>query len=93
MADIKFYELDCGVKAKENEEYGCEVCRGLVDTEYNIAIKADYYPTFEEAEEFIKEDLKRLGYDGVYGITPIEEWEVHEFFDDSDIDDWKILSQ
>ena len=47
MADVKFYELDCGVKAKENEEYGCEVCRGLVDTEYSIAIKADHYPTFE----------------------------------------------
>lgn len=93
MADIKFYELDCGIKAKENEEYGCEICRGLVDTEYSIAIKADHYPTFEEAEEFIKEDLKRLGYDGVYGITPIEEWEVHEFFDDSNIDDWKILGQ
>lgn len=91
--EIKFYELECGVKAKENEEYGCEVCRGLVDTEYSIAIKADHYPTFEEAEEFIKDDLKKLGYDGVYGITPIEEWEVHEFFDDSNIDDWKILTK
>lgn len=91
--EIKFYELDCGVKVKENEEYGCEICRGLVDTEYSIAIKADHYPTFEEAEEFVKEDLKQLGYDGVYGITPIEEWEVHEFFDDSNIDEWKILTQ
>ena len=65
--EIKYYELNCGVKAKEEEKdlYGCEICRGLVDTEYSIAIKADHYPTFEEAEEFIKEDLKIFGYDGV----------------------------
>ena len=25
--EIKYYELECGVKAKEGEEYGCEVCR------------------------------------------------------------------
>lgn len=58
--EIKYYELECGVKAKEDEEYGCEICRGLVDAEYSIAIKADHYPTFEEAEKFIKEDLKNL---------------------------------
>lgn len=91
MLDYKFYELDCGVKAKDNEEYGCEICRGLVDTEYSIAIKADHEPTFEEAEKFIKEDLKRLGYDGVYGITPITEEEVHQFFDYSNINNWKVL--
>lgn len=90
---VEFFELECGVKAIEGKEYGCEICRGLVDTEYSIAIKADHHPTFEEAEEFIKEDLQRLGYDGVYGITPITEYEVHQFFDDSRIDEWKILSR
>lgn len=30
--EIKYYELNCGVKAREGEEYGCEICRGLVDT-------------------------------------------------------------
>lgn len=93
MSEIKFYELNCGEKAEEGQEYGCEVCRGLVDIGYSIAIKADHYPTFEEAEEFIKDDLKRLGYDGVYGITPITEYEVHSFFDDSNIDNWKVLNK
>ncbi len=93
MSEIKFYELNCGEKAEAGKEYGCEVCRGLVDTEYSIAIKADHYPTFEEAEEFIKEDLKRLGYDGVYGITLLTEDEVHSFFDDSNIDNWKVLTR
>ena len=75
--NIKYYELNCGVKATEEEikngaENGCEINRGLIDTEYSIAIKADHYPTFEEAEEFIKDDLKKFGYDGVYGITPYQ---------------------
>lgn len=52
MSDIKFYELNFGEMAKVGNKYDCEVCRGLVD--YSIAIKADHYPTFEEAEEFIK---------------------------------------
>ena len=55
--EIKYYELECGVKANEDEEYGCEICRGLVDTEYSIVIKADHYPTFEEAEEFINSHI------------------------------------
>lgn len=93
MLDYKFYELECGLKASENDKknYPDEICRGLIDTEYSIAIKADHKPTFEEAEKFIKEDLKKFGYDGVYGITPITEEEVHQFFDDSNIDNWKIL--
>lgn len=91
--EVKYYELNCGIKAKENEEYGCGVCRGLVDAEYSIAIKADHYPDFEEAEEFIKEDLKRLGYDGVYGITPLTEEEVYSFFDTENIDNWKVLKR
>lgn len=95
---IKYYELNCGVKATEEEikdgtENGCEISRGLVDTEYSIAIKADHYPTFEEAEDFIKDDLKKFGYDGVYGITPLSEDELHSFFDTENIDKWKVLSK
>ncbi len=92
MSEIKFYELHCGDKAKEGQEYDCETCRGLVDAEHSIAIKADHYPTFEEAEEFIKDYLKKFEYDGVYGITPLTEDEVHSFFDDGNIDSWKVLT-
>lgn len=61
---IKYYELNCGVKATEEEikngtENGCEISRGLIDTEYSIAIKADHYPTFEEAEDHF-ETVKEL---------------------------------
>lgn len=90
---VQFYELNCGVKARENEEYSCEVSRGLIDAEYSIAIKADHYPTFKEAEEFIKADLKKFNYDGVYGITPLTEAELYAFFDTENIDKWGVLTR
>lgn len=34
-----------------------------------------------------------ISYDGVYGITPITEYEVHQFFDDSNIDNWKVMKR
>ena len=91
--EVKYYELNCGVKAKSGEKYECEINRGLVEVEYSIAIKADHYPTFEEAEEFVKEDLKKFGYDGVYGITPLTEQELYSFFDTENINEWKILTK
>ena len=87
--DYGFYELGLGTKTSETNP-DC-VCRGLLDSEYSIAIKADHSPDFNEAEEFIKDDLKRLGYDGVYSITEITEDEVYKFFDTDNIDNWKVL--
>ncbi len=94
--EIKYYEISCGVKATKKDiecgsKNGSEICRGLIDTEYSIAIKADHYPTFEEAEEFIREDLKKFGYDGVYGITPLTKEELYSFFDTENIDNWNVL--
>lgn len=96
--EVKYYELNCGRKATEEELRNStgnesEICRGLIDAEYSIAIKADHYPNFEEAEEFIKDDLKRFGYDGVYGITPLTEQELYSFFDTENIGKWKVLSK
>lgn len=88
--EIKFYELEFGIKVEGNE---CDSCRGLVDTGYSVAIKSDHEPSFEEAEEFIKNDLDKFGYDGVYGITPLTENEVYTFFDTDNIDNWKVLSK
>ena len=59
---------------------------------YSMAIKGEREPnTFEEAEEFLKEDMKRLGYTGINSITEIEEWECHKFFDDSNFDNWLVF--
>lgn len=91
--EVGFYELRCGVLPKQNNNSDCKICRGLVDTEYSIAIKADHYPTFEEAEKFIKDDLKRFGYDGVYEIVPLTKEELFSFFDTENIDKWKVLTK
>lgn len=96
MKDVEFYEVACGVKAEgvegEIAENGCVISNGMVDSDYSIAIKSDHYPTIEEAEEFIKSDLERFGYDGVYGITLLTEQEVYSFFDTENIDGWKVLT-
>lgn len=87
--NIQYYEIGFGTKTDDATE---DVCRGLCDSEYSIAIKATHYPTFEEVEKFVSEDLKQFGYDGVYSITPLTEEEVYSFFNTDNIDNWKILS-
>lgn len=84
---IRYFELGLGYK--DDELFGT----GDYDEPYSMTIKADYYPNFKEAEEFIKEDMQRMGYTGINSITEIEEWEVHKFFDDSNIDNWKVLTK
>lgn len=97
--EIKYYEINFARKATGEElkngmaKNGSEICEGLVDSDYSIAIKADHYPDIEEVEEFVKDDLKKFGYDGVYGITPLSEDELYSFFDTENIDKWKILSK
>ena len=97
--EIKFYEIEFGQKFNEKSESpyetddGIPIVHGMVDVGYSIAIKADHYPSLQEAEIFCKEDIEKFGYDGVYGITPLTKQEVHSFFDDSNIDNWKILSK
>lgn len=88
--EIQFYEVAFGKKADENTD--CEdVCNGLYDTEYGVAIKATHYPTIEEVEAFVKEDLEIYGADGVYSVTPITEDEVYSFYDTERIGEWKVL--
>ena len=97
--EIKFYEIELGKKSNGKSESpyetdnGIPIVNGMIDAEYSIAIKADHYPSIKEAEIFCQEDIKNFGYDGVYDITPLTEQEVHSFFDDSNIDNWKILGK
>ena len=88
--DIKFYDLSLGIKAKEDDSKD-EIFRGLIDTGRYFTIKADHYPTFEEAEKFIEKFFDELGVDGVYGITELSDAEVNTYFDDVGPNDWPIL--
>lgn len=82
---MKYFELGLGYK--EDKEFRT----GDYEEQYSIAIKADHYPSFDEAERFIAEDMKAMGYTGINSITEIEEWECHSFFDDSNFDNWPVL--
>lgn len=83
---IRYFELGFGYK--EDKDFRT----GDYEEEYSMAIKADHYPSFEEAEEFVALSMKEWGYTGINSITEIEEWEVHKFFDDDNIDNWKVLT-
>ena len=66
--EIKFYEIELGKKfnGKSESPYetddGIPIVNGMIDAEYSIAIKADHYPSLQEAENFCKEDIEKFGY-------------------------------
>lgn len=68
------YEIQLGVIANGAKN-------GNID--YNppalILVETDHYPTIEEIEQTFEKEIKVLGCDCVYGITPIEEWELEVY--------------
>ncbi len=84
---MRYFALGLGYK--DDQYFGT----GDYEEQYSMAIKADHYPSFDEAEEFIKKDMENMGYTGISSITEIEEWEVHKFFDDENLDSWPVLTE
>lgn len=69
---MKYFELGLGNSIEEDWE----------TFDYSMCIKGEREPKdMEEANEFIKEDLKMLGYKTVVSITEIPEKEAQTFFD------------
>ena len=59
-------------------------CREYTDEtvgDYSICIIGERKPTYEEAENFCKEDMKTMGYKYVVAIREIDSEEAHTFFD------------
>lgn len=44
-----------------------------------ILIDANHYIKIEEVEDIFKNEILSLNCDCVYGITPLEEWELKEY--------------
>ena len=61
------------------------------DDTYSICIIAEHYPSIEEAIKFCKEDMKKLKYEFVRGITNISKEEAYSFFDMEDEKAFPIL--
>lgn len=75
--DRKYYEIEFDNDVR---------CRDLADTDetvgdYSICIIGERKPTYEEAEEFCKEDMKKTGYKYVVAVREIDPDEAHSFFD------------
>ena len=69
---MRYFELGLGNSVEEDWE----------TFDYSICIKGEREPlNFEEANEFIKKDLQKLGYKTVVSITEISEEEAKSFFD------------
>ena len=69
---------------------------GKVDggiTDYSICIKGLRKPSVVEAELFCAKDIEALGYKGVTRVTELTEKEVHNFYDDENIDKWPIFGE
>lgn len=69
---MRYFELGLGNSVEEDWE----------TFDYSICIKGDREPkNFEETNNFIQKDLKKLGYKTVVSITEIPEEEAKTFFD------------
>lgn len=58
---------------------------------YSMVIKAKRRPTYKEAEEFLKEDMKNMGVKEVVSVTEISEDEARLFFDFSNEKNWSVF--
>lgn len=71
---MQTYEIQLGI-IKDGAKDG--------NIDYNspkiILIEADHYISIEEVENNFVNEIQSLGCDCVYGITPIEEWELKEY--------------
>lgn len=68
----KYYEVEFAKYLSNFEDY---------ISDYSICIIGEREPSIEEATEFCKEDLQKLGYDFVSNVFPLSLEEAHKFFD------------
>lgn len=66
--------------------------RRLADT-YSICIKGTREPTIREAEEFCKDDMKKMGYDCVSRVIEITGEEANMFFDMENECKWPVFGE
>lgn len=72
---IRYFEVEFDHDIR-SREYGNDTI-GL----YSICIRAMREPSYEEAEEFCKNDMEVMKMEHVVGIREIDAYEAHQFFD------------
>ena len=86
--ETKFYEVELW---KDYKDENGNIDGGITD--YSLCIKGIREPSIIEAEHFLAEDIKALGYKGVTRVFEIPEEEAHNFFDTEHIENWRIFGK
>jgi hypothetical protein len=84
--NMKYYEIEFAHRAEIEDESFI----GTPDR-YSICILAEREPSYEEAENFCKEDMNNLGYDMVSDVLEISKEEAYNFFDMENADNFPIF--
>ena len=88
MKKLKFYEVELW-RAYVNDNTGVE---GPI-TDYSLCIKGYFKPTILEAEQFLADDIRVLGYEGVTRVIEISEEEAYDNFNMENIIRPKIFGE
>lgn len=75
MENIRYFEIDMSNK----------------NDSYSICIKATHKPTKEEVKEFLKEDMKSMGYTEVDTIIETTLEEARNFYDMENENNFPVL--
>lgn len=81
---MRYFEIEF-----DNDSRGRDTdnCTG----DYSICILAEREPTYQEAEEFCKADMKQMGYKYVVGIFEIEKEDAEQFYDMENADKFPVF--
>ena len=70
--NVNYYEIEL----QKRKDFELDNINNL--DKWYLCIKATFYPTFEDVAEFLKEDMKKAGYDMVTNITEMSLEEAEE---------------
>lgn len=73
---MKYFEIEFANEPRNQEGYD-----GDTIGDYSICILAEREPSIQEAAEFCKEDMNKMGYKYVVNVLEIEQTEARTFFD------------
>lgn len=83
MPDKKnYFEAEFAKWADDGKDYTSDM---------SICIVGTREPSPEEATDFCKGDLEKLGYDFVSNVFPLSDYEAHEFFDMAEEDSFPVF--
>lgn len=71
---MEIYEVQLGIVADGAKDENCDYHSPQI-----ILIEASHALEIEEVEKALKDDIEALGCDCVYGITPLEDWELEQY--------------